>query len=57
VLINEVLNFSTTLSVLNCRSFDFFYFKLTTRLILKFMQNINSFVVDRFINTRSSKIT
>ena len=30
---------------------------LTTRLIQKFMQNITSFVVDRFINTSSSRVT
>ena len=30
---------------------------LTTRLILKFLQNVTSFVVSSFINTRSSKMT
>ena len=30
---------------------------LTTRLIKKFMQNIIYFVVDCFINTRSSRVT
>ena len=46
----------TTLSVSNYRSFDFFISNLINRLIQKIIQNITFFVVDCFINTRSSRM-
>ena len=43
--------------VSNCKSFDIFYSKFDHSSYLKFVQNITSFVVDCFINTKFSKIT
>ena len=48
---------STTKSVSNYSSFDFFILNLTTSLIQKFVLNITSFAVAYFINKNSSRMT
>ena len=54
---DDVRDGGATSFVSNYRSFDFFISNLTTHLIQKFVQNITSFVVGCFIDTRSSRTT